>query len=456
MMINSLESSLPWAASFFNLAKRLGIDCISKTDPRYENARQVYNRFHNLYPTALIRTQNAQAISEIVRFCSDNSVVIALRGGGHHIAGFGSCNDGIVIDFSPFRRVVLDKSKGMAQVEAGTRLCDLDQATTECSQVVPVGTVSETGVTGLTLGGGIGWLVGSYGLTCDHLIGADIVLADGRIVQAEDPSHADLLWALRGGGGNFGVITKLRYNLRPIPYCITGSAIVPLSSAAPILERLINFLEHRCPRHLTVAPTFTHAWNKVSILSIDFCIAANDRRTLETLHQVIGAAEWSIQHNSSFVKWQSSFDSLFQPPMRGYWKARYSKNITKSDIDVLIDMFSNHPIQRTTILIEHLHGAFTDTGINESSFPLRWARYGILISARWLNIADDEVAVSWVQKSFNRLDPNDSSATYSNYTTADDKRAIQTLYKGDHQCRLVKVKREYDRFNLFSRNHNIQ
>ncbi len=451
----SSKAPPPWIHALARCAERFDVDWIGQSDPRYEEARLLYNRFHDLYPAALVRTRDANSVSEIIRFASDHGVALAIRGGGHHIAGYGSCDGGIVIDFSPFRNVEIDPASGTIEVEPGTRLGDVDRKLCPRGMVVPTGTVSETGIAGLTLGGGIGWLVGRYGLTCDHLIGADVVLADGRQVRAEDPNHTDLLWALRGGGGNFGVVVRLRYRALPLPLCIAGSMTVALEHASASLERMTDFLENFCPRDLTVAPTFARSVTGEPILSVDFCLAGENESILRRLFSAVEPRSWAIRYKGDFPAWQQSFDALFQPPMRGYWKARYGLHLTKYDIDTLVRAFACAPIDQSAILIEHLHGAFVATGNDAAAFPLRWARFGVLLSARWQDPAKDETAIAWVRESFARLDPSNTSAAYSNYTADDDPRAISTFENGP-AVRLAEVKRLYDPSNIFSRNHNFR
>jgi FAD/FMN-containing dehydrogenase len=452
--LSRLDSQSSWLANLVRCAKRSGVDWILRSDVRYQRARLLYNRFHDLYPAVLLRTRNGSAVADIVRFASDHDVPIAIRGGGHHIAGYGSCDGGIVIDFSPFRRVDIDRDTGIIEVEPGARLCDIDRKLCRRELVLPTGTVSETGITGLTLGGGIGWLVGRAGLTCDHLIGADVVLADGREVRAEDPGHFDLLWGLRGGGGNFGVVTRLRYRALPLPTVTVGSATVALERAATALEDTFSFLDSSCPRDLTVAPILTRA-SGVPKLSIDFCLAGGDECTLRSLSAAVGPAGWSIQRNADYQAWQSAFDSFFQPPMRGYWKAWYGSRPTKVQVSILIEALLCAPNDRSAILVEHLHGAFGDAGLESSAFPLRSARFGVLFSARWRERAGDALGITWVRNNFARLDPSSTSAAYSNYSTADDTRVLSS-FTGDFAERLALVKCAYDPANVFAINHNIK
>lgn len=454
-MINNREptSEPEWLCDFARYANDASVDWIGPRDPRYEQARLIYNRFHNLTPGAIVRSKSPAVITQVLALAKEHALPVAIRGGGHHIAGYGSCNEGVVIDFSPFRAVQLDGASGIVEVDPGARLGDVDRTLTEHGLVVPTGTVSDTGIAGLALGGGIGWLLGCYGLTCDHLIGADVVLADGREVRAEDPEHSDLLWALRGGGGNFGVVTRFRFRTRSQPKLIVGSATIPFQRAAESLADTVEFLAD-CPRDLTIAPTFYRTAIGEPVFSIDFCLASDDESVLKRLQQVVGLANWSIRRDADYVAWQRNFDDLFQPPMRGYWKSRYGTSLTRTDIEILLDAFACAPTQRSAILIEHLHGAFTDGGAETSAFPLRWASFGVLLSARWPDPSQDDVAIKWVRETFSRLDPQSLSAAYSNYTASDDHRAVRAFDK--LASRLASIKSHYDPSNVFHRNHNLE
>jgi FAD/FMN-containing dehydrogenase len=395
-----------------------------------------------------------EVLARVVQFAAEYGLTLAVRGGGHHVAGFASCDGGIVLDFSTFRGLIFSSASRTVEVEPGVRLGDIDSALCPTGWVLPTGTVSDTGIAGLTLGGGIGWLVGRYGLTCDHLIGADVVLADGRMVRAEDPEHADLLWALRGGGGNFGVVARFRYSARKLPRVTVGSALVPPANAAGALRETLSFLEHSCSRMMTVAPVLTRQMSGDVVLSIDFCLSGDDNRDLVGLQRAVGPATWDVRCDASFVSWQRRLDAAFQPPLRGYWKANYTRSAADLDADAVIEAFRSAPGRHSTILIEHLHGAFRDTGEHAAAFPLRWASFGVLIACRWEHANDDAAATAWVRGTFARLGGSDNSAAYSNYTTSDDPRGV-TSFAGDLAARLHAVKQRYDPTNVFRRNHNI-
>jgi hypothetical protein len=304
------------------------------------------------------------------------------------------------------------------------------------------------------LGGGIGWLVGKYGLTCDQLCGATVLLANGELVYASESEHKDLLWALRGGGGNFGLVLNFKFRLNPLPKTICGMGVVSSEHINIVMVDLIQYLENKCPPSMTVAPIFIKTESGNTNLRIDFCSADGTDEEVIALTSLSRHIAWSNVREWAFSAWQKEFDHAFLPPMRGYWKAAYLQNITPENIKAISMAFEKAPSFRCAILIEHLHGAFTKCDQIASAFPLRHCTFGILISARWEDMNNDEEYIGWVRNTFNQLDPKATSATYLNYTGSDDNRAIKSLMSGT-LSKIATVKSIYDPHNYFKRNHNV-
>jgi FAD/FMN-containing dehydrogenase len=439
---------------FHELIKRLEGKVITASDPEYHENRLVYNRMHDCKPALILHSLHLQDLREVLQFCRSEMVELAIRGGGHHIGGFGTTDGGILLDFSSFRDVKVDTRLSVASVSPGARLCDIDAALVANGYIVPTGTVSDTGIAGLTLGGGIGWLVGAFGLTCDHLVGADVLLADGRLVRAEDEEHEGLLWALRGGGGNFGIVLEFRFKLQPLPSIICGIGKVHWQHAASTLKRLLNYLRDDCPHSLTVAPLLAHDRDGHPFLEIDFCAANSDDDSVSRFLAQFPEAKWGEVGEWHFPNWQARFDGLFEPPMRGYWKASYSELISARAIEQICNAFEDAPTTRSAILFEHLHGAFRHYNTETSAFPLRLKNFGVLFAARWEDACNDNECIDWVRGAFKCLDPENSSATYVNYAGADDSRASLSLEDSSSK-RLSILKAQYDPHNIFRRNHNI-
>jgi FAD/FMN-containing dehydrogenase len=427
---------------------------IEPDHPDYDDARALYNRVHDLYPLAIVRPLRLDDVAVCLGVMKASGCRVAIRGGGHHIAGFGSCDAGLVLDLSGHRDMRYDAVTGVAEVEAGARLADVDRALSVLGRIVPLGTVSDTGVAGLTLSGGIGWLVGMFGLTCDNLVGADVALADGTTVRAED--RPDLLWALRGGGGNFGVVLRFRFRTYPLPKFTVGSALVPIEHAGEALRRAFAFLRADCPPELTVAPMLT--WRERPVMSIDFChaqdSAAGSSYTIDRFRDAVCLGNWQEHVDADFVAWQSAFDANFLPPMRGYWRSAYYYDLADSALDVLIDHFAKSGCPNRSVLIEHLHGAFHAPSL-PGAFAMRGMRFGVLWSARWPMREADEENIAWVRDAFDRIQSHTGTQpiSYANYAFASD-HDVRVRSATDFAL-LRKIKTYYDPDNFFARNHNI-
>lgn len=428
---------------------------ICPSDPIYEDSRKIYNRFHDHKPAALVQTRSIEALRRTIDIAAEASVEIAIRGGGHHIGGLGTTHGGIVLDFSPFREVVIDRERGCIRVAPGARLHDLDAATVPAGWVVPTGTVSQTGVAGLALGGGKGWFTGPLGLTCDQLIGADVLTADGAVVKAEDAEHTQLLWALRGGGGNFGVVLEFRFQLNPLPKTYCGSLLVDWGHAQKSLGRLLDYLGADCPKGLTTAPVFLRNASGHNELQIDFCYAGGDRGLLQPLLNAVQPTQEREVRYWNFANWQSNFDAYFMPPMRGYWKASYRECLSETAVSALIDAYERAPGKRCSVTLEHLHGAYHEFDASHGAFGHRDAGFGVLASCRWEDAKDDDTSIAWVRQVIAAVDPTGESSSYLNYSALGDGRKVEQLY-GSNLKRLLEVKRAYDPNNVFRRNHNIR
>ncbi|MCP1477740.1 hypothetical protein J2Y88_000051 [Pseudomonas chlororaphis] len=432
------------------------VELLFPGEPAYEEGRQVYNRIHDLHPLLIVRTQNRAAIGAVLELVADNGLELAIRGGGHHIAGFGSTEGGVLLDFSGFNGVRIDVLQGIAHVQPGVRLRDIDAALCPQGYVVPTGTVSDTGIAGLTLGGGIGWFVGTLGFTCDNLVGADVMLASGEVVRAEDPQHQDLLWALRGGGGNFGVVLEFRYRLSKLPKVYCGSISVAAQDVPRVLMQLGNYMEQDCPANLVLAPVFSpSADSGRCVLSIDFCLSDyQDLGAIRALEEALDLAGSHQYVTDDFRAWQAWFDDRFQPPMRGYWKSICLDDFTSGTMDALLTAASSMPGKRCSITIEHLNKTRRSAAPGDSAFPLQARGYGILFSARWSEAGDDQAFIHWVKAAALETAGNDGAAAYSNYSFAESTSRAVLL--GSDNERLLEVKKRYDAGNLFRRNHNIR
>ncbi|WNI18658.1 FAD-binding oxidoreductase [Actinacidiphila sp. ITFR-21] len=426
-------------------------DCLLlPSSPGYDRARPVYNRMHDARPAAIVRSLDETVLHQAVSTAAELGVRIAVRGGGHHIGGFSTVEDGLLIDFSVFRGVFPDPGAGTVRVQPGARLADLDARLSSAGRCVPSGTVSDTGVTGLTLGGGIGWLVAEYGLTCDHLIGARVLAADGRVLEVSPQRHPDLLFALRGGGvGAFGIVLELRFRTIPLPRITAGSVRFPLDRAAGVLRRLHGLLRERTPVATTLAPALVHR-DGVPELSVDLC-CHDDGAQAARIREAIGG-DWSDVVARDYREWQAHFDSAFLPPMRGYWKSVHFPHLAL-DPDTLVAAMRAAPTARCSAVVEYFNPDTLRARAEGSAYPLRESRMGVLLSARWPDRGDDDAHVRWARTWADTLRAAGGAKAYSNYSDASDSHRSLTLDDPVLGGAFRRLERAYDPDRLFARGH---
>ncbi|WP_170837637.1 FAD-binding oxidoreductase [Actinopolyspora xinjiangensis] len=403
---------------------------------------------HDIRPAALVRSLDPSVLHSATKTATSLGVPIAVRSGGHHIGGFSTVEDGLVLDFSPFRNVVFDPESGLVQVRPGARLGDLDTVLAAHGRCVPTGTVSDTGITGLTLGGGIGWLVAGYGLTCDHLHSAEVLLADGRVVEVSRQAHADLFTALRGGGvGAFGVVLKLCFHTVPLPRIKAGSVRYPLSDATRVLGALQKLLAEDTPETVTLAPVLDFRGSTPG-LSVDVCCHSDDERDLDRIRTMLGG-DWSDVYDRHYPQWQSILDRSFQPPMRGYWK---SVHFDRLDIDpeLLAEAIRGAPDNRCSILVEYYNVETLRAHAEGSAFPLRDSRMGVLFSARWPDPAHDDVHMHWARKWSMRI--GGGAGAYSNYSQ-DTEHQVRSSFAPETLASFRALEAAYDPDRLFAKGH---
>lgn len=389
-------------------------DLILPGSPTYDSARLVYNRMHDKRPAAIVRSLDVPALQAAIAAAIASGSRIAVRGGGHHIGGFSTIEDGLLVDFSTFRGVQYDPDTKTVRIEPGARLGDLDRALAAVGRCVPAGTVSDTGVGGLTLGGGIGWLVASAGLTCDYLVSADVLLADGALITVSETEHSDLFRALRGGGvGAFGVVTEFTFRTVALPSIVTASVhMSPESSAATIgrLQRL--HLGNRLTR-ATIAPVLSRAG-----LSVDICVRLPDEGEIRVLEKELRLTPECLRP-TGYVEWQSNFDDEFFPERRGYWK---SVHFDRSDVDLdqLSEVISSSPSDGCTAMIEFYNTDTLQALAAGSAYPRRNSRIGVLLTARWDRPEEDDAHIGWARWGARALREVGGTTGYSNYSGTED------------------------------------
>jgi FAD/FMN-containing dehydrogenase len=438
---------------------------ISASDADYDEARAVYNGMHDRKPGAIIQCVDAADVIAVVAAGRDGGLDLAIRGGGHSVPGFGTIDDGLVIDLSKMNYVQVDPEKRIAQVGGGATLGDLDHATYPFGLAAPGGVVSTTGVGGLTLGGGIGYLTRSVGLTIDNLLSADVVLADGRQVTASDYQNEELFWALRGGGGNFGVVTNFEFQLHEVGDVVGGPMFFEFDDARAVLECYREYMAH-APEQLgcffgwQIAPELPFIpEDRVGDL---FCVLVAcwngpHEQAEHVFKPLRDAAEVKAQFVDAmpFPSLQSLFDDSVPKGMQNYWKADFITELTDEAITAHIEHGRKTPHISSSMHLHPINGAAQRVGPDETAFGHRDKNFSPVIVGIWDDPAENDANIQWVKDYYAAIHPHSGSeGGYINFMSGDDDHRAPANY-GANYDRLAAVKATYDPHNLFHVNQNI-
>jgi FAD/FMN-containing dehydrogenase len=445
------------ADSMSALAGRFAGEIITGRDAAYEAARGVWNVMIDRRPAIIVRPRNVQDVAAAIQFARDQRLPLAIRGGSHGVAGKATCDDGLVIDFSLMKAISVDPEKRTARAEPGVKWTEFDRATQAHGLATTGGTVGDTGIAGLTLGGGFGWLEGSFGMTVDNLIAADVVLADGRAVRASADENSDLFWALRGGGGNFGVVTAFEYRLHPVGPTIIGGMIVhPYPAARDVLKFYRAFLKE-APDALTVAAAIVTAPGglKACALACAYPGPIEEGQRLVRPIKEFGAPVMDIIGPMPYVGQQALLEAAAPPGHRNYWKAEFVDALTDPFIDIWVDAYSRVPSPMSYLLTFPIHGAASRVPADATAYPHRGGLH-VGIYGAWKPGEADGPNVSWVRDTWRRIRPLASGGLYINEIGEDDGfDRVQQGY-GANYARLAAIKAKYDPTNLFRLNANIE
>jgi FAD/FMN-containing dehydrogenase len=434
-------------------------------DPGYDQARTLWNAMVDRRPALIVRCAGTADVRASVVFARDNGLELAVRAGGHNIAGSALCDDGLVIDLSGLREVHVDPDARLAWVSGGATLGDFDHEAQAYGLAVPLGINSTTGVAGLTLGGGFGWLSRMFGLTVDSLVGAEIVTADGQRLHTSAQEEPDLFWAIRGGGGNFGVVTQFEFALHPVgPQVTAGLIVFPFAQAREVLSQYRDMVE-TMPDDLSVwavlrkapplpfLPAEVHGQEILALavfspLGPDAVAPSIDR--LRGFGQVLGEHVGPMPYTS----WQQIFDPLLAPGARNYWKSHNFASLSNDAIGTVIDYAGKLPTPQTEIFLGLLGGKANQLPPDATAYPHRNVMYAMNVHTRWTDPAEDASCVAWARQFFAAMTPFAAGSVYINFLTEDEGARIRQAYAGNYE-RLVEIKRRYDPGNLFRHNHNI-
>lgn len=433
-------------------------------DAGYETARKVWNGMINKHPSLIAFCADESDVIKAVDFARANYLLAAVRSGGHNVAGNSVCDGGMIIDLSRIKTVEVDALGRTVEAGAGLNLGELDRATHAYGLATPLGIVTKTGIAGLTLGGGIGWLIRKYGLTCDNLLSVNIVTADGRLLKADNSENSDLFWGVRGGGGNFGIVTKFKYKLHPVKEVFGGTVDYHADNAKDIFRSYRDYVLN-APDELTTMLAFLVAapqymplnTNNKHLVAIHGCWSGLPERGEEVLKPLreLGPKASDTFKVMPFTDLQSMLDSGAPSGLLNYWKSSYLDNLNDDVIETVLDHVSRIPSTLTQLHIQHMQGAAGRVEEGMTAFSNRNASYILNIVSKWTDSADSEKNIIWTRDFANALKPF-STGSYVNFIADDVSEKIQTVYTPENYKRLVALKNKYDPSNFFSLNQNIK
>ncbi|MFJ3310008.1 FAD-binding oxidoreductase [Streptomyces sp. NPDC086549] len=435
-------------------------------DAGYDEARAVWNGSHDKHPALIVRCTGTADVIRAVEFARSQDLLVAVRGGAHSIAGFSTCDDGIVIDLSPMKGVIVDPARRRVVAQAGVTWGDLDHETQAFGLAVTGGLISSTGISGFTLGGGVGWLLRRHGLSSDNLTAAEVVTADGRVVRADPQEHPELFWALRGGGGNFGVVTSLEFQLHPVgPQVLAGLIVYPVAEARQVLTRWREQLD-RMPDELTTVlnlttapplpflPPEVHGTRVVVLLGMYAGDPSAGEAAVAPL-RTLGTPIADLMGPVSYTDMQSMLDPLWEAGAHNYFTSAF---IEPSDaaLDTVLRRHLTTPTPSSELHMHHLGGAFARVPAEATAFSQRDARVLCNVIARSPDATDFDSHVAWARDTRREIAAHGHGAMYVNFTgdAAEDK--VRASYPDAVYERLVRVKDAYDPTNMFRLNQNIR
>ena len=439
---------------------------LSASDPGYEEARQIWNAMIDRRPALIVRCAEVADVPAAIAFARRNRLEISMRGAGHNIAGNAICDGGLMIDFANMKKVQVDAAKGRAYIDPGATLADLDEATQAHGLATPVGINSTTGIAGLTLGGGFGWLTRKYGMTIDNLISVEIVTAEGKQIRASESENADLFWAIRGGGGNFGVVTRFEFQLHPVgPEIFAGLMVFPFAQAKKILDQYRRFVAST-PEELNVwvvlrkapplpfLPENVHG-KEVIILPIFYAGKAAQAEKLIAPLRAFGDLHGEHLGAQPYVSWQKAFDPLLGAGARNYWKSHNFTELADGALDAIVEFAGKLPSPQCEIFIGQIAGAPNRIASDAMAYGHRDAKFVLNVHGRWDQAGDDSTCIAWARNFFQASSPYASAGAYVNFMTAEESDRIAAPYGANYE-RLVQIKRRYDPENVFHLNQNIK
>jgi FAD/FMN-containing dehydrogenase len=442
------------------LAARFSGQLLQSGDAGYDDARKVHNGLIDKRPALIARCRGVADIVDAIEVARNLKLDAAVRGGGHNVAGRATVDDGVMIDLAAMKGIHVDHCARTVRAQGGVTWAELNRETQVHGLAVTGGVVSTTGIAGLTLGGGLGWLMAKYGLALDNLRSVEVVTAEGRVLRASQDDNADLFWALRGGGGNFGVAASLEYQLHPVGPMVTGGLVAhPFERARDVLRFFRDFTAS-LPDEMTVFGGLLHApdgsGTKLAAMVVCHCgtVAAGEAAT-RALKQ-FGPPAMDAIGPMPYTQLNGMLDGGFPKGALNYWKSSFLKELSDDSIEALIDAFARCPTPMGALLLEHFHGAATRVKPTDTAFPHRADGLNLLVLSQWMEPAKNAECIAWARKSYADLERFMAPGRYVNYLGDDETGDPVPAAYGPNYRRLQEIKTKYDPGNFFHVNQNIR
>lgn len=440
------------------LAAKFSGQLLLPTDIGYDEARKVHNGLIDKRPLLIARCRGVSDVVNSVRFARAQGLEVAVRGGGHNVAGRATINGGLMIDLMHMKGIYVDPRQRSARAQGGVTWAEFNRETQLHGLAVTGGVVSSTGIAGLTLGGGLGWLMAKYGLALDNLRSVELVTADGEVLEVNGKQHPDLFWAVRGGGGNFGVATSFEYQLYPVGPMVTGGMIAyPFDRARDVLN-FFRDVTAELPDEMMLFGGLIHSPDGAKLAAMVvgyFGALADGEKALRPIKE-FGSPVLNTIGPLEYNELNSMLDAAYPKGALNYWKSSFLEQLNDDAIDAIIESFSGCPTPMGQILIEHFHGAATRVGVSDTAFPHRADGYNLVLITQWLRPEETAGCIGWARESYARLEPFMANARYVNYLDDDEPRNAASAAYGPNYQRLREIKTNYDPTNFFHMNQNIE
>ena len=444
--------------SIADLSARCSGTLLLPGEPGYDEARRIHNGLIDKRPALIARCLGTADIVDAVKFARARGLEVAVRGGGHNVAGKAVCDGGLMLDLSRMKGIHVDPERRTVRAQGGVTWREFNRATQLDGLASTGGVISTTGIAGLTLGGGLGWLMGQHGLALDNLVSAEVVTAAGDVVRASEKDNADLFWALRGAGANFGVAAWLEYRLHPVGPVTSGLVAHPITEARAVWQFFREFTAS-LPDAVTAFAALLHApdGSGTKLAAIIACHAgplAEGEAALRPI-KTFGSPALDVIGPSTYEATNMMLDAGFPAGALNYWKSSFLTELSDAAIDTMIARFATSPSAMSSLLVEHVHGAMTRVGVSETAFPHRRPGYNFLVVAEWLDPRDNARNLAWARETYDAMQPYYAPGRYVNYLEKDEVGdAVRAAY-GPNYDRLRSLKAKYDPTNFFHLNQNI-